>query len=46
LVKKRKTRDCLGNRGFLKIYFLKLKFPSLDAKMTGAALPNGHGAID
>jgi len=26
LVKKQKTRDCLGNRGFLKIIFLNQNF--------------------
>jgi hypothetical protein len=30
----------------LKNLFLKSEFLSLDAKMTVAALPNGHGAID
>jgi hypothetical protein len=45
-LKSQKTRDCLGNRGFLKIYLVKLKFLSLDANMAGAALPNGLEAID
>jgi hypothetical protein len=44
LVKKQKTRDCFGNRGFLK-FFDRLEFSSHAASVTGNARPNGVAAI-
>ena len=35
-----------GNRGFLKKSPVRSEFQSHDAQKTGAALPNGHAAID
>jgi serine/threonine protein kinase len=46
LVKKRKTRDCFGNRGFENSCSYKSTFHSHDAQKTGVALANGHPAID
>jgi hypothetical protein len=44
LVKKQKTRNCRGNRGFLKIVSIKLEIHAHVAKMTGIALPGGQTA--
>jgi len=44
LGQKTKNPRLTGNRGFLKI--VRLEFQSHDAQKTGAALPNGHAAID
>jgi hypothetical protein len=44
LVKKRKTRDCFGNRGFLK-FLDRLEFSTHAASVTGDARPNGIAAI-